>query len=430
MAHDGTERRGVTGSPLTPVGDSERLKPVDVLRGFALLGLLPMNAPHVAYHSAAFFNPTIVGPLAGGDRALWLFGHLVFDLKMMTIFSMLFGAGLVMMDEAATRRGRSVTGIAYRRLGWLLLIGLAHAYLLWSGDILFTYALCGMMVYPLRRLPPGPLAALGLCVLLPAVLIATGQSYLFQMLRDSGHEAWREIASITHPDDKTLASERAAFTGSYFAWISHNARDAVFMQTQLLVTWGVWRVCGLMLLGMALFKWGVFSATRSRRFYAALAVLGYGLGLPAVYFGALRSEANGFEIVSLFRADWHWNYFGSLAVALGHVAVVMLVCRAGAVRPFVDALAAVGRMALTNYLMHTVVFCVVFLGWGFGMWGRAGRAELWAFVLAVWAVQLTLSPLWLAKFRFGPAEWVWRSLTYWRLQPMRRASVPAVLPDS
>lgn len=391
-----------------------------MLRGFALLGILPMNAPHVAFHSAQFFNPSFIGPLVGLDRFLWLFGALLFDMKMMAIFSMLFGAGLVMMDASASRKGRGATGVVYRRLGWLLLIGLAHAYLLWSGDILFTYALCGMMVYPVRRLPAKWLAVLGVAVLLPAVLISIGQSYLFEMGRESGAVWYEDIRSMTHPHEQALAEERAAFTGGYGAWLAHNAGSTIFMQTWLLITWAVWRVCGLMLLGMALFKWGVFSAARSNRFYAIMGAVGYGVGLPAVYFGAMQSEAHGFDAVSLFRTDLNYNYLFSVPVALGHVAVVMLVCKSGAVRWLTDGLAAVGRMALTNYLAQSVIFCVVFLGWGFGMWGRVDRAGLWGFVIAVWVLQLVVSPLWLARFRFGPAEWAWRSLTYWRLQPMRR----------
>jgi len=425
-AESGRGAVGSGGSPLGPVGESERLKSLDALRGVALLGILPMNAPHVAFHGAQFFNPSFIGPLVGFDRLLWLFGHLLFDMKMMSIFSMLFGAGLVMMDASAARRERSATGIVYRRLGWLLLIGLAHGYMLWSGDILFTYALCGMIVFPLRRLPATWLAVLGVCVLMPGVLVSVGQSYLFEMGRDSGAEWYAEIGSMTHPDDETLAKERAAFTGGYGAWVVHNAASTFFMQTWLFVTWALWRVTGLMLLGMALMKWGVFTARRSVRFYTVMAIVGYGVGLPVVYFGAMQSEAHGFDVVSLFRIDWNYNYLFSIPVALGHVSVVMLLCKSGVARWLVDALAAVGRMALTNYLAQSVIFCVVFLGWGFGVWGRVDRAGVWGFVVAVWLLQLVVSPLWLARFRFGPAEWVWRSLTYWKVQPMRRAAPSGV----
>ncbi|HBS29508.1 MAG TPA: hypothetical protein DEB06_08690 [Phycisphaerales bacterium] len=423
MAHGrADERVGAAGGGLGPVGELERVGAIDLLRGVAILGILPMNVPHVAHSTAKFFNPALLGPLEGLDRALWSIGHLFFDMKMMAVFSMLFGAGLVLMDERAGARGRSVAGLMYRRLAWLALIGLAHAYLLWYGDILLSYALCGMTVFPLRRLPAKWLAVIGAAVLTPGVLLSIAQGFMFQWLRDTGHEAWAEVQGIRQPTPEMIAEQRAASTGSYADWLAHNATTAVFMQTLLFFTWTLWRAGGLMLIGMALFKWGVLSAQRSVRFYALMGVIGYGVGLPLVWWGAARSEAHGFNVVDLFKSDWHFNYAGSVGVALGHIAVVMLVWRSGALRTVVAMLASAGRMALTNYLMQSMIFCLVFLGWGFGLWGRVDRAGQWGMVFAVWALQLALSVWWLRRFRFGPAEWAWRSLTYWRVQPMRRGA--------
>lgn len=426
---------------LRPVRESERIQAIDTLRGVALLGILVMNIPHVAFHSAWFMNPTIAGPLVGTDRLIWLGTHLVFDMKMMAIFSMLFGAGLVLMDGRAAQRGRAVTGVYYRRLAWLLLFGLAHAYLLWSGDILFIYAICGMLIYPLRRLPAKWLAVLGACIMVVAIPIGVGQGFFFayaksvweaaQPILAAGGtpsemqqgmiEAWEGVRLMTEPDSEHLAEERAAFTGPYADWVVHNAKNSLMMQTFLLVTWGLWRVTGLMLIGMALFKWGVVSAARSSRFYAGMVGVGYAVGLPIVYWGAMRSEAAGFDVIRLFQVNWHFNYVGSVLVALGHIGVVMLVCRSGALPGLRARLAAVGRMALSNYLAHTVIFTTLFLGWGFALWGKTSRAELLLIVLGVWLLQLAWSPAWLARFRFGPAEWLWRSLTYWKPQPFRRS---------
>ena len=193
------------------------------------------------------------------------------------------------------------------------------------------------------------------------------------------------------------------------------------MQTVMMLFWGVWRVGGLMLLGMGLFKLRVFDGSRPAAMYGAMAILGYGVGLPMVALGVRAMLAHGFDAVEMLERDGIWNYAGSVLVALGHVGMVMLVCRVGALRWLTGALAAVGRMALTNYLMQSLVCTFLFYWWGLGLWGTMSRGELMLVVVSIWLGQLILSPVWLARFRFGPMEWAWRSLTYWKRQPMRIA---------
>ena len=175
-----------------------------------------------------------------------------------------------------------------------------------------------------------------------------------------------------------------------------------------------------MLLGMGLMKIGVFSAQRSRSFYAWMAALGYGIGLPLMVFDALALIRHEFKDDYLLHGGIFYNEFGSLVVALGHVGLIMLIVQSGALSWLTHRLAAVGRMALSNYLTHSIVCTTLFYGYGFGLFGQINRTGLAAIVLAIWVFQLWISPIWLKHFRFGPAEWVWRSLTYWKLQPMRR----------
>ena len=153
-----------------PVAETARIDAIDVLRGVALLGILLMNIQSFAMPQAAYFNPTAYGDLEGANLYVWVAGRMLADQKFMAIFSMLFGAGIVLMAGRADARG-DARQVHYRRMGWLLVIGLLHAHLLWSGDILFLYAVCGMLVYPLRRQPPGRLLALG------AGLLAVGSAY-------------------------------------------------------------------------------------------------------------------------------------------------------------------------------------------------------------------------------------------------------------
>jgi uncharacterized protein len=188
----------------------------------------------------------------------------------------------------------------------------------------------------------------------------------------------------------------------------------------VLPIWGLWRCTGLMLIGMGLMKAGVLSGMKSRGFYGVLALAGYGFGLPIVVLGAVHSVRGDFDIVGQFLVGMNANYIGSVPVALGHIGVVMLACRSRWGAVLAGTIGAAGRTALTNYLAQTFIGCGLFCGWGMGLFGSLSRADLWLIIVPVWVAQVALSMVWLKRFRFGPAEWVWRSLTYAKAQPLLR----------
>jgi uncharacterized protein len=432
-----------------PVAESERLFAVDALRGFALLGILAMNIVDFAWPGMAYMNPLLGGGFQGTDRVIWYVNHLVFEGKMMSIFSMLFGAGLVLMDQRAAGRGASVGGVYYRRVLWLLAIGLIHAYLIWSGDILVMYAECGLLLYLFRNKTPRTLIILGIAAMLIMVPILLGflaginymkaVSARVEAQQKAGetpkrfekriHDFWTanledQFSPSAEKMDKSFKEEMAAYRGGYRGIVKHRAVGLVFGQTIGFLLGGLYMGGSRMLLGMGLMKLGVFSAARSRRFYAIMAVLGYGIGLPLMVFDASRLIANQFSIQYVFfNGGLFYNLFGSIVVALGHVGLMMLIVQSGAIQWLTRRLAAVGRMALSNYLTHSIVCTTLFYGYGFGLFGTINRTGLFGIVLAIWAFQLIVSPIWLKHFRFGPAEWLWRSLTYWRFQPMRVEAV-------
>lgn len=424
-----------------PVSVSERMASIDVLRGFALCGILVMNIPWFARSESMFFNPTLGGGFEGADYWTWLISHLFFDMKMMTIFSMLFGAGMLILTERARSTGRSAAAIYYRRLWLLLVFGLLHAYLLWSGDILYSYALCGLILYPARNFQPRTLILIGAALLLIGSLITSSSGFFFDFARSTAREAaaiveaggtpnemqqgmveaWQGIEVGFLPGPEELAAEKAAFLGSYWELFKHRAGLALLMQTMLFVLMLFWRAAGLMFIGMALMKMRVFTGERSLRFYLMLMIAGYLIGLPIVGVGVSLGEKTQFDFVAMFKYVWTFNYVGSIAVALGHVGLVMLIVKLGLVQWLTAGLSAIGRMALTNYLMHSVICATIFFGWGFGSWGQWSRFETMGVVAAILLFQFIVSPLWLSMFRFGPMEWLWRSLTYWRVQPMLKA---------
>lgn len=425
---------------LAPVAAANRVASVDVLRGFALLGILVINIVAFALPMATYFNPTLAGGFEGLDLLAFEGSYVLFFQKMMAIFSMLFGAGLILMHNRAEESGRKkFAGVYYRRILWLFIIGMLHAYLMWYGDILVSYALCGLLLYPMRRLSPRVLIILSVVVFVIGIGIQVGAGWFFNFARENAKAAetaiaageeptevqeqmrqiWPNMKMGFEPSEKRLDAEREAMRGSYTDMISHRALEVLGMQIQAFLFMIFWRAFGLMLLGMALMKLGVFSAIRSMRFYITLAAVGYVVGFSLTGYGLSDMLAHDFDFVHFFFSGGIFDYVGSIFVSLGHVSVLMIIFKSGALQWLTNRLAAVGRMALTNYLMQSILMQFVFMGWGLGLFDKVNRFPLLGFVLGVWILQLIISPIWVRHFQFGPAEWLWRTLTYLRGQPMR-----------
>jgi uncharacterized protein len=377
------------------------------------------------------------------DTALWGLNHLVFDTKMMTLFSMLFGAGLVLMSDRADGRGARIRGVYYRRVTWLLVIGLIHAYLIWAGDILVMYASCGFLLYPFRKLRPRTLIIVGVCFNLVFVPLLFGFRFAgipymkrtadrveIQVKEGKKPTGWDEKVSEAYkgmmkqemPKREDFLKDIATHRGPYRALVGHRAGNLIWAQTLGFVFGGWWLAGGRMLIGMGLMKLGVFSAARSRSYYLKMMLLGYGIGLPLMVFDALHQVTHGFFLGRTLQYTLDgWPFltlYGSVVVVFGHIGAVMLIYQSGALTWLTSRLAAAGRMALSNYLFDSIACTTLFYGYGFDLYGTVHRPLLYLFVLILWSIQLLVSPIWLSVFRFGPAEWVWRSLTYWKPQPI------------
>jgi uncharacterized protein len=430
-----------------PVAAADRIKSIDTIRGFALLGILLMNIPGFGINWDYFYD-VLNGPHNTKDYYTEAVVDVFFEGTMRGLFSMLFGAGMILFIQGKKELpdGPTVAEYYYRRLLWLVVFGVINAYvLLWGGDILYFYGLCGMLLYVFRKTNPKWLLVLGFLCL--AIITFKGQLWWNETrvkrkayteavkiekenkkLTDeqkAAKEEWLNIEKNMKPD--TAASNRhnrkmhSGYGTIFTYFIPRNSGG----ETWGMYNWAIWDCLGMMLVGMALFGWGFFSNKLSSSTYAMWLLIGYGIGIPIginMFNEGRMVPLTGFgNYVDTYRLD-HWALYDVRRVLLsvGHASLLMLIYRSRAVPWLMKALANVGQMAFTNYLMQSIICTWFFYGYGFGYYDKLKFHQIYYVVFAVWIFQIIFSAIWLRYFRFGPFEWLWRSLTYWKKQPMKK----------
>jgi uncharacterized protein len=394
----------------SPVGQRHRIGSLDALRGVALLGILLVNM--FSFAQPHYSNPYAYGDLRGANFAVWLLSHTFAYLKFLSIFSMLFGAGVYLFTSRIESPGRPSGWLHYRRMLVLIMFGLLHAYFLWFGDILVHYGICGLLLYPFRKLPPRRLILVGTGILLIPIL--AGVYYI----RTMGPNDFREFERDLHPTPTAVASDLATFRGGWLGQLSTRASEAFEFETTVFGWEYFWRELGLMLIGMALFKLGVFSATLPKAAYLHMISGAILVGIPLTLYGVYVNYKAGWQSMPIYFRGEFVDYIASLFLAFGWVGAVMLACKSPVLRLFIGPLKAVGRAAFSNYILQTLLCTTLFYGHGFGLYGHLSRVRQFGIVLVIWTVQLIVSTLWFRFFRMGPLESLWRSLTYWKPQPL------------
>jgi len=409
-----TDSRLLVGA--APVDAGHRIASIDVMRGFALLGILVMNIQSFSMPDAAYLNPSAYGDLTGANRWVWIIGHLLTDEKMFGLLSMLFGAGILLMME---QRGRPAS-LHYRRMAWLLLFGLLHGHLLWAGDILWFYGLAGMIVYLFRKRSPSALLANALMFFAVGSALFLALGFIVRSLPADQFEIFAQ--DNWRPTAEMIRDEIATFRGGWLTQMPVRVSEALFSETFIFLILLGWKTIGNMLLGMALFKWGVVTGERPRMVYVRMAVAGLLVGLAIVAFGVSRNFANAWDVRYWFLVGAQYNYWGAIVVDMGWIGVMVLISTSTRLARLNGALAAVGRTAFSNYILQTLMCTALFYGDGLGLFGAVSRVEQLMIVTAIWILQLVVSPWWLRRFAFGPLEWLWRSLTYGRRIPIAIAA--------
>lgn len=437
---------GLLPSSPAPVTKADRLQTIDIIRGFALLGILLMNIPGFGIDNSIYYQ-LFTHPNSGADSVAFTTMMVLFEGTMRGLFSMLFGAGMILftMNKQEKSGGATVAEYYYRRLLWLVLFGVFNAFvLLWFGDILYFYGLCGMLLYVFRKTKPGWLIVLGMvCIGISAIRVIVNYNetrekraaYLEAVQAEKAKKklspeqtgaknAWVETEKNRKPDPertkKNVRKMQSNYSTIFTYFIPRNADDE---------TWwlylGLWDMLCMMFIGMGLFGLGFFSNQVRGSTYLMGLLVGYGIGIPIswLYFkGVGQSVAmpSWGVYVDAYRAP-HWLLYDVKRVFLsvGHASLLMLVYRSRLLPWLMRALANVGQMAFTNYLMQSIICTLYFYGYGLGNYNQLRFHQLYYVVGSVWLFQLVFSGIWLRYFRFGPFEWLWRSLTYWKFQPMR-----------
>lgn len=412
---------------------ADRILTLDVIRGIAVMGIFSVNIVGMAMIQSAYFYPPDFGFDGIGDKVMWALNSIFVDGRFRSLFSILFGASMIVVIERAVAAGSKGWQVHYPRMIVLLLFGLAHYYLLWWGDILANYAMVGMVAYFFWRLKPVWLLLAAIAALL--FINAGGFVEVIPKMQlvervQSGDGTAEEQAKVSEmlagPSADELAQEIAEDKADHASIPAHVAAsfegDAKWRPFQGVLGYGP-ETLGLMLLGMALFKSGFLTGAWSRKSYVQVAVLCLGTDLALHTYAAWASiEADFAPEVYFPWTRLFVNPFHPVG-AVGYAALIILLFSQRSA--IADRLAAVGRTAFSNYLLPTLIGTLIFFGTFGGLYGELSRGEAWLIVPPVWAFMLIWSKWWLDRYRYGPFEWAWRSLSRWERQPMRKRAAVA-----
>ncbi|MBK1827017.1 DUF418 domain-containing protein [Haloferula rosea] len=382
---------------------------MDILRGMAVLGILLMNIQSFGLVQAAYENPFHAGPLDPVDHAAWSLTHYLVSGRAISTFAMLFGAGIILSTRREDEAGLSSAPKFYKRYAILAGIGLLHAYFLWFGDILFSYAITGFIVYLMRRIRVWLQVAIGLVSILGSILFNT---FLFEFLGQFPDSA-DYLDELWYPGPEAIQAEIAAVTGPWQGWFLHNAKTAAVLQFFAL-PFGLAQFCGgLMLIGMALLRTGFFEMKWAPIHYLTGALTGILTG-----FLLTRSPASIAAINDGHHSAWAYllGECSAPLMAFGFMCLVIRLLQKQHPPRWLASFAPAGRMALTLYLSQSLIGYLLFTGAGLGLFEKLGHAELLVLALAIFGLQMAFAHLWLKRFKLGPLEWLWRRMSYGKLR--------------
>ncbi|WP_430442703.1 DUF418 domain-containing protein [Sphingorhabdus contaminans] len=405
---------------------SDRYLTLDAMRGFAVMGILAMNIIAFAMPEWAYVTPIAYGGLSTENQMSWIFSFIFIDGKMRGLFSLLFGASMMLIIERAQAKGESAAKIHYFRMFWLALFGLAHYFFLWFGDILFLYASVGCIAFLFRNWQPERL--------IKWALIIFGFGVLFWGLQLGGLQILQYFATQPNADaemvarydeiirsndfDLNVADELALHRGAYWPIVSEKLSE--WYTPLAAVLQSIAETLPLMMIGMAMKKNGFITGEWNRPIYIHWARKMVPVGLIASAALAGYLVAVDYDLIDSLAVFLAWSAIPRLMLTVGYAALLILLIGRISHQKFINRVAATGQAAFTNYLGTSILMTTLFYGYGFGFFGHVSRIALWPVVFAMWALMLLWAQPWLTRYRYGPLEWLWRSLARGGLQRMKR----------
>lgn len=400
---------------------SSRIDSIDTVRGVALLGLLTMNLVGMSMPIGAYLSPLAVNADGFMNDVIYSIFYVFADQKFMGMFSLLFGASVMLLIEKIKDAGGRAWLVHYVRNGWLLLIGLAHGVLLWEGDVLLLYAVIALFIYPMHRSQPATLFLLFAVLFLATIYYSSGLDLSNPLYSE---EDRAELLQIFSPSIDQLQGEIDLMLGSYSDFVAYRTGDLESTSAMLDfdITFFVstsFRALSMMCLGIALYKIGFVQGSFSTETYQKIFWLCLLVGLPIIIFGLISSYYHNFDMEHYFSnfGGFVLNTIGSVFMVLAYISGVNWWCKGNLFCRLQGLLANVGRMALSNYLLQSLIGTSIFYGYGLGLYGQLDRWHLLLIMFCIWGFQLALSHFWLGRFRQGPVEYLWRCLTYFKFPP-------------
>lgn len=401
-----------------------RIAGLDVTRGFAVMGILAMNIVAFAMPENAYITPRAWGGDTGADLWVWAFNYVVFDSKMRGLFSMMFGASTLLVIQSAVAAGANPAGTHYGRMIVLALFGLIHFFLIWFGDILFLYAMCGMLLYLFRNLSIKALRrwAVGFFVL--GMVFAGAQ---FGALSMGGmaaappelRQAYTNVSAKMAYGSEDSQEQLDLYRSDLPTIVTTKLRDDIAQPFVGVLLFGP-ETLALMLIGMIMFKSGLLRGTWELARLDKWRNWCLGIGIVANLLLLWWQFQTGLDPIILLLATFWASVPFDFLMSIGYACLFMGLAQRFATSPLIARFAAVGRAAFTNYLGTSLLMTALFYGWGLGQFGYWSRIEIYGPVLAIWVLMLLWSKPWLDRYRFGPLEWLWRSLAKLQVQAMRK----------
>lgn len=431
----------------SPLSKKERILFLDAIRGIAVLGILLMNSmaqgqPHIFY---AFLN--LDQPIFGKNYYAWVLEMGFFEGTMRGLFSILFGAGTILLiTRLEQNRGHlDAADIYYRRILWLLVFGLINAFIFfWPGDILYSYALCGLVLFPFRKLSANKLLLISLVFLLIGTYRETSSLYDRKEIISKGKhvellqkqhkkisdeqkgelDKWQKFRDRNNSAGmmKGAKEEFKKIKSSNYPQLFGFYRD-VNMELQSIGFYnGWWDILMFFFLGMAFIKSGFLTGSKSIWLYVMGAILGISIGITFNFMGIKEMYAAKFDMVKLTEsAPAELYQIRRLLQTFGYLCLLILLYKITPFKKLLNIFVPVGQMAFTNYLSQSIIMSTIFLTMGW--FGHLQRYQIYEVVLGVWVFQIIFSTIWLKYFMFGPFEWLWRSLTYVKWQPIKKLNL-------